>query len=49
VKTVSKAKITVSIDIELILWVDQQVKKGTFKSRSQGIQRCMEHMMEERM
>jgi len=33
-----KAKITVSIDVSLIVWIDDQVKKGVFKSRSESIQ-----------
>ena len=35
---VPKAKISVSLDVELILWVDKQVEKGLFKNWSQGIE-----------
>ena len=42
-----KAKISVSLDVDLILWVDDQVEKGVFKSRSEAIQRCMKQKMKE--
>lgn len=32
-----KAKISVSLDVELIKWLDKQVKQKVFKNRSQGI------------
>jgi len=38
-----KAKITVSVDVSLIVWIDEKVKEGIFKSRSEGIQRCIGH------
>ena len=43
-----KAKISVSMDVDLILWVDEQVEKGVFKSRSEAIQRCVREKMRER-
>jgi len=43
-----KAKISVSMDVNLILWVDKQVKKRVFKSRSQGIEYCIKQQMREK-
>lgn len=43
-----KAKISVSMDVNLILWVDKQVKRGVFKSRSQGIEQCIKQKMREK-
>ncbi len=40
-----KAKISVSLDVELIMWVDRQVEKGVFRNRSQGI----EYILRQRM
>lgn len=40
-----KAKISVSLDVELIVWVDRQVEKRVFKNRSEGI----EHILRQRM
>jgi len=37
-----KAKITISVDVSLIVWIDEKVKEGVFKSRSEGIRRCIE-------
>ena len=42
-----KAKISVSMDVDLILWVDRQVEKGVFKSRSEAIQHCVREKMKE--
>ena len=47
VKNVAKAKISVSLDVEVILWVDKQVRKGVFKSRSQGIEQIVMQKMKE--
>ena len=42
-----KAKISVSLDVEIILWVDKQVRKGVFESRSQGIEQIVKQKMRE--
>jgi len=47
VKNVPKAKISVSLDVEVILWVDKQVRKNVFESRSQGIEQIVKQKMEE--
>jgi len=47
VKSVPKAKISVSLDVEVILWVDKQVRKGVFESRSQGIEQIVKKNMKE--
>lgn len=47
VKNVAKAKISVSLDVEVILWVDKQVRKGVFESRSQGIEQIVMQKMKE--
>lgn len=44
----AKAKISVSMDVDLILWMDDQVEKGVFKSRSQGVEHCIKEMMKEK-
>jgi len=40
-----KAKISVSMEVELIRWIDEQVGNGVFRSRSEGIERCTEQIM----
>ena len=40
-----KAKISISIDVDIIYWLDKQVKKGLFRSRSEAFQRCLKQMM----
>lgn len=42
-----KAKISVSMDVDIILWVDKQVEKGVFESRSQGVEHCIKQRMRE--
>ncbi len=42
-----KAKISISMDVDLILWIDEQVEKGVFKSRSEAIQRCVRQKRKE--
>ena len=32
-----KAKISVSMDVELIQWLDDQTNRGVFKNRSQAL------------
>ena len=36
-----KAKISITLDVELVKWLDDQVKQGVFKNRSQGINHIM--------
>ena len=40
-----KAKISISIDVDLIVWMDKQVEKGLFKSRSDAVQHCVKGKM----
>ena len=40
-----KAKISVSLDVDLIMWVDEQVEEGVFKNRSQGIEQILRQRM----
>jgi len=40
-----KAKISVSLDVDLIMWVDEQVEKGVFKNRSQAIEQILRQRM----
>jgi len=42
-----KVKVTISLDIMYIAWLDKEVEKGTFTNRSEGIQHCIEQKMKE--
>ena len=36
-----KAKISISMDIDLIKWIDDQVRKGNYSSRSEAIEQIV--------
>ena len=42
-----KAKISVSLEVDLIVWLDEQVEKGVCKNRSQGVEHAIKQMKEE--
>ena len=42
-----KAKISVSLEVDLIVWLDEQVEKGVHKNRSQGVEHAIKQMKEE--
>jgi len=44
-RAMPKAKISVSLDVDLIMWVDEQVEKGVFKNRSQGLEQIVRQRM----
>lgn len=35
-----KLKITMSLEVEIIQWVEEQVKSGRFRNRSHGFEHC---------
>ena len=41
-----KAKVSVSLDVDLIAWIDRQVEEGRFESRSEGVEYCMKRVRE---
>jgi Arc/MetJ-type ribon-helix-helix transcriptional regulator len=43
----AKAKISVSMEVDLILWVDRLVERGVFDNRSQGIEHCVKERKSE--
>ncbi len=44
----TKERITITIDPDLLAWVDEQVERKVYSSRSHAIQRCV-HEARERM
>lgn len=42
-----KVKITVSLDIDYVIWLDKEVDKGKFVNRSEAIQYCIAQKMKE--
>lgn len=40
-----KAKVTVSLGIKHIVWLDKEIEKWTFANRSEGIQHCIDQKM----
>jgi Arc/MetJ-type ribon-helix-helix transcriptional regulator len=37
----AKVKITVTIDPDLVAWIDEQVERKIYSSRSHAIQKCV--------
>lgn len=35
-----KHKITMSLDVEIIKWIDSETKTGRFRNRSHGFEQC---------
>ena len=40
-----KCKITMSLESEIIKWVDSQTKTGRFRNRSHGFEQCARIVM----
>lgn len=47
VRYMAKAQITVSMDMELLTWIDSQVKDKRFANRSHGLEYAVNHLMKE--
>lgn len=45
--TVVRAKVSVTIDTELVQWVDEQVKARRFRNRSHAFEWALAHVVEE--
>ncbi|MDW8045470.1 MAG: ribbon-helix-helix domain-containing protein, partial [Nitrososphaerota archaeon] len=43
--TLPKVKITISLDIDDVVWLDKEVDKGKFMNRSEAVQYCIKQMM----
>jgi Arc/MetJ-type ribon-helix-helix transcriptional regulator len=41
-----KLKTSVALDIELLKWVDEQVKKGTYYNRTHAIEQAIRRLKE---
>jgi Arc/MetJ-type ribon-helix-helix transcriptional regulator len=42
-----KARISIAIDREFLVWIDEMIKKGVFANRSHAIHRALLKMKEE--
>jgi len=41
-----KVKITISIEVDLVKWLDEQVAKGHFSNRSEAAESCIKKAAE---
>jgi len=42
-----KARISIAIDREFLIWIDEMIKKGVFANRSHSIHRALVKLKEE--